>query len=183
MSAAASARSGAGPFVVDLRDLPRQPGQAKSLERRLSAPSDWAVAMIGLKAGQPLDLVCQLEAVGEGVWVSGRVDFGLVGQCSRCLTEIDRPGQALFQDLFVYPGRAVEDADLARVVGQTIDLEPLARDAVVLDLPLAPLCRDDCLGLCAQCGANLNDDPRHSHTDAVDERWVGLSQWVQSQSE
>jgi uncharacterized protein len=139
--------------------------------------------MIGLPPGQPVDLVGQVEAVGEGVLVSAQIDFVLSGQCARCLTEISRAGQATLQELFVYPGRAVDDADLPRVQGQTVDLEPLVRDAIVLDLPLAPLCRDDCRGLCARCGANLNDDPRHSHTDTVDARWAGLSQWVQSQSE
>ncbi|MDR1215037.1 MAG: DUF177 domain-containing protein [Propionibacteriaceae bacterium] len=169
--------------MVDLRDLTRQPGQVKSLERRLSAPEGWTVAMIGLPPGQPIDLVGQLEDVGDGVLVSGQIDFVLIGQCARCLTEISRTGQATFQELFVYPGRAADDADLSRVQGQTIDLEALVRDAIVLDLPLAPLCRDDCQGLCARCGANLNDDPRHSHTDTVDARWAGLSKWVQSQSE
>ena len=47
-------------------------------------------------------------------------------------------------------------------------------DAVVLDLPFTPLCRDDCLGLCVTCGANLNDDPDHSHGEEIDARWAAL---------
>ncbi len=53
------------------------------------------------------------------------------------------------------------------------DLEPVLRDAVVLSLPMQPVCREDCAGLCAECGANLNDDPDHHH-DAVDIRWAAL---------
>ena len=54
------------------------------------------------------------------------------------------------------------------------DLEPVLRDAVVLALPFQPLCRDDCPGLCAECGARLADDPDHGHGDAVDPRWAAL---------
>ena len=55
-----------------------------------------------------------------------------------------------------------------------VDLEPLLRDAVVLALPFQPLCRDDCPGLCTECGARLADDPDHQHEDAIDPRWAAL---------
>ena len=61
------------------------------------------------------------------------------------------------------------------LAGDLLDLEPTLRDAVVLALPIAPLCRDDCPGLCAQCGARLADDPGHRHDDQVDARWVALA--------
>jgi uncharacterized protein len=58
-----------------------------------------------------------------------------------------------------------------------IDLEPVVRDAVVLTLPLLPLCQEDCPGLCVQCGARLVEDPEHSHPD-VDPRWAALEALV-----
>jgi uncharacterized protein len=54
-----------------------------------------------------------------------------------------------------------------------LDLEPVLRDAVVLALPLQPVCREDCPGLCSECGARLADDPDHHH-EAVDIRWAAL---------
>ena len=73
--------------------------------------------------------------------------------------------QVDLQELFVYddPGHDRrgddEDDDVSRLEGDLIDLEPLLRDAVVLALPFQPLCRDDCPGLCTECGARLADDP------------------------
>ncbi|HEY0870407.1 MAG TPA: YceD family protein, partial [Acidothermaceae bacterium] len=67
-----------------------------------------------------------------------------------------------------------EDDEIGLLVDDYVDLEPLLRDAVVLALPLAPVCRDDCLGLCPDCGARLVDvEPAHGH-DQVDPRWAAL---------
>ena len=71
-----------------------------------------------------------------------------------------------------------EDADVSRLEGDLIDLEPLLRDAVVLALPYQPLCREDCPGLCVECGARLADDPEHRHDAAVDPRWAALGNVV-----
>jgi uncharacterized protein len=60
------------------------------------------------------------------------------------------------------------------VKGDLVDLEGAVRDAVVLALPQAPLCRDDCPGLCPQCGAHLADDPGHVH-ETSDPRWSALA--------
>jgi len=61
--------------------------------------------------------------------------------------------------------------------GDLLDLEPAFRDAVVLALPMSPLCRDDCPGLCAQCGVPLAEaGPEHGHGDGLDPRWAGLKQ-------
>ena len=61
--------------------------------------------------------------------------------------------------------------------GDLLDLEPAFRDAVVLALPMSPLCRDDCPGLCVECGVPLDDaGPGHRHEDAPDPRWAALKQ-------
>ena len=75
-----------------------------------------------------------------------------------------------------------DDDDLLLLDGDYLDLEQPLRDAVVLALPLAPLCRDDCPGLCPECGARLADDPAHSH-DATDPRWAALAGLVQGSAE
>ena len=55
-----------------------------------------------------------------------------------------------------------------------MDLEEVVRDAVVTSLPFQPVCRDDCPGLCSECGARLADDPDHHH-DVIDPRWSALA--------
>ena len=71
------------------------------------------------------------------------------------------------------PGRPAADEDTYLLAGDELDLEPLARDAVLLDLPLAPLCSEECLGLCPQCGTNWNDGPCDC-PGVVDPRWSAL---------
>ena len=92
------------------------------------------------------------------------------------------------QELYVYPDqhdKAAEhdDSDLddetSRLEDDLLDLEPLLRDAVVLALPFQPLCRDDCPGLCTECGARLADDPDHAHDAPIDPRWAGLQELTQ----
>src|ERR1035438_8752271 len=69
------------------------------------------------------------------------------------------------------------DDEVRHLDGDLLDLEPAFRDAVVLALPMSPLCRDDCPGLCAECGAPLAEaGPDHGHEDAIDPRWAGLTQ-------
>jgi uncharacterized protein len=138
---------------------------------------------IGVPEGSGIECDVRLESVIEGVLVSGTARVRLEGECSRCLDPISDELEVDLQELYVYPetdarGRAVtsdadEDDEQRYVVDEHVDLEPLLRDAVVLDLPLAPVCRDDCPGLCSQCGARLADDPEHHH-DVIDPRWAAL---------
>lgn len=139
-------------------------------------------------AGSDLALDLRLESVVEGVLVSGTASAQVRGECSRCLEPVADEVTVDLAELFGYPptdgrGRVVahdgDEADPAEdeptLVGDLLDLEPTLRDAVVLALPVAPLCRDDCPGLCPDCGARLADDPGHRHDDQVDARWVALA--------
>jgi len=112
--------------------------------------------------------------VVEGVLVTGSATVEVRGECVRCLGEIADGLEVDIQELYVYPGVESDDDLACRLEGDLIDLEPLFRDEVVLDLPFQPLCRDDCSGLCAECGANLNDNPDHRHQLGLDPRWQAL---------
>lgn len=118
----------------------------------------------------------------EGVLVSGTAQAPLTGECARCLDMIDDGISVDLQELYFYPDRVPDEDDdaeaddvLRTVVDDMLDLEPALRDAVVLALPQAPLCRDDCPGLCSECGARLADDPEHAH-DTIDPRWAALAE-------
>jgi uncharacterized metal-binding protein YceD (DUF177 family) len=172
-------RPAADPWRLELRELGRRAGSMQELERTVPAPEGFRVELIGVPAGAPVQLHLRLEAVMEGVLVSGTVEAPLVGQCARCLEDIEDTLSLPVQDLFAYEGSTTEatsDEDEVRLVeGERIDLEPMVRDAVVLALPLSPTCTEDCSGLCVDCGERLDDLPAdHSH-DVVDPRWAGLA--------
>jgi uncharacterized metal-binding protein YceD (DUF177 family) len=194
MSAAVPHRSGAAPagprpaearrppgnrWAVELRELGRRAGSMQELDRTLPAPAGWKIEVIGVPEGAPVHLDLRLESVMEGVLVSGEITAPLVGSCARCLDPIEDTLRLDVQELFAYSGSTTDetsDEDEVRLVeGERIDLEPMVRDAVVLSLPLAPVCDEDCAGLCAECGQRWDDLPDdHSH-EQLDPRWAGLA--------
>ncbi len=161
-------------LVLDTHELGRRAGAMKLIRTTVEAPADLGIAVIGVPPGSPIELDLRLESVVEGVLVSGTASVQVRGECVRCLGEVSDQLEVDIQELYVYPGVEQDDDLASRLEGDLIDLEPLLRDEVVLDLPFQPLCRDDCLGLCVECGANLNDDPAHRHGAALDHRWEAL---------
>lgn len=170
------------PFVVDVRELGRRPGAMRELERELPA-EDLLSGQGGLDAiytaeSADLELQVRLESVMEGVLATGAVAGSLVGECIRCLDPVEVDVNAEFQELFYYDDDTLsaEEAQEAQfVVEELLDLQTIVHDGVLLDLPLQPLCDEDCPGLCPQCGARLADEPGHEHQD-VDPRWAALAQ-------
>jgi uncharacterized protein len=171
------------PLVLDTRDLPRQPGSVRALTRVVPAPKDLGGELIAVPEGTDLTLDLSMTSVSEGVYVSGVVRAPVAGECGRCLRDIDKSYDFSIQELFLFEeGETVEasddddeDADeTGRMQGDLIDLEPAVRDAVVLALPVNPLCRQDCPGLCPDCGVHLDELPAdHSH-ELDDPRWAAL---------
>ena len=161
------------PLVFEAHELGRRAGTMKKVTRTVPAPAGLGIEVIGVPQGSDIQLELRLESVVEGVYVSGNATVELAGECSRCLRPIEDSLDLELQELFFYADDDAED-DAHFVIEERIDLEPLIRDAVVLDLPFSPLCREDCAGLCVTCGANLNDDPDHGHDDRIDPRWGKL---------
>jgi uncharacterized protein len=162
--------------VLDARELARRPGTMRRASRVVPAPAGLGIEVVGVPEGSDLDLELRLESVMEGVLVSGTVRGRVVGECVRCLGEVREDLAVDVQELFVYPDREYGegDEDVHELAGDLIGFEPVLRDAVVPALPFQPVCRDDCPGLCSECGASLADDPGHCH-EAVDLRWAALS--------
>jgi DUF177 domain-containing protein len=127
--------------------------------------------MARVPAGADLELEVQLEGVAEGVLVTANVTAPLAGECARCLEPFTADTQVRFQELFAVqpaeqadPGQADGDESYSLDGSGQLDLEPALRDAVVLELPLSPLCEDGCKGLCPECGVRLADaEPGHAH--------------------
>jgi uncharacterized protein len=147
------------------------------VSRTVPAPADLGIEVLGVPEGSPVELDLRLEAVMEGVLVTGTAHVGLEGECVRCLEPISDEVEVRFQELYVYDDKDVdpdEEIEVSTLQDDLLDLEPLLRDAVVLALPFQPLCQDDCPGLCPDCGARLADDPDHGHGEPVDPRWAAL---------
>lgn len=168
------------PLVLDTRELPRRPGAMVAVKRVVPAPSDLGLELIGVPEGADLSLDLRLESVSEGVLVSGTVAGPIEGECGRCLRPIRDHLVVAIQELFAYENSTTDvttdEDEVGRMQGDLINLEPTVRDAVVLALPGNPLCREDCPGLCPECGVHWDELPAgHSHPQ-IDPRWAALSQ-------
>jgi uncharacterized protein len=169
------------PFAVLLRDLPTRRTftigpelvgewvRGMPMREALAAPADDPNAGSGHT---------ELELYGEGthVFASGKFTGGLQVACSRCVEPVTLPIDERLMVTFMPRSEmpadedeapptkegedgaevATEDLDLFAYDGEHIDLEPLFREQFVLSVPYAPLCREDCKGLCPQCGINRN---------------------------
>ncbi|MFJ6417081.1 YceD family protein [Paeniglutamicibacter sp. NPDC091659] len=165
-------------MVFLTKDLGRSPGNMTTLEEVVVAPAEVGVALIGVREGSEIDLDLRFEAVHEGILVSGTATVEISGECGRCLEAIAYDLDADIQELFYYEGLHEfdedEELDQYQVVDDRIDLEPVLRNAVVTALPFQPVCREDCAGLCSECGKSLNEDPAHHH-EVLDPRWAALA--------
>jgi uncharacterized protein len=168
------------PWVFITRELGRRPGNMRTYTRTIPAPAEPALGLetITVPAGEPVELDVRLESVTEGVYVSGSVRASLAGECARCLDAVTDEVDVEVSELFAYPDSVTEETtdedEVPRVVDEMIDVEQTVRDAVVLALPLAPLCRPDCPGLCPECGEKWADlAPDHGH-ETLDPRWAAL---------
>ncbi len=147
-----------------------------SLDRRMPAPTDLSDDVV--RIGPDVMVRAIVESVVDGLLVRGTVTADARVACSRCLVEGD--DQLAVDVLELFSGRAGAIADDAVDVGYgivdaTIDLATLLRDALAAAMPLRPLCRSGCAGLCPTCGADRNVAPCDGHPDQLDQRWEALA--------
>ena len=125
---------------------------------------------------RPIKGDLKAESVVEGILITGTVEAEASFACARCLTDFRLPVTLGLCELFVAPGHeGPPEEDTYKVSGKEVHLEPMLRDAVVLALPLNPICREECAGLCGGCGRNLNHDSCICSHDETDPRWAELA--------
>jgi uncharacterized protein len=139
------------------------------LDITLTSPMGKGAATV--PAGEVIELNLRLESVHEGILATGEVDSAAKAECSRCLEPLNLAVEVDFQELFAY---SLEQEDDFLVQDEKIDLEQAITDAVVLSLPFKPVCSEDCLGLCSECGMKMAEDPEHVHEAKIDSRWSEL---------
>ena len=182
-------------FSIPLTNLQRRPGNMWETDREFDVPSDMGVALAQIDPDSKIAAHIRIESVMEGVLVTAQLDYHVAAECSRCLDPLDWDDSAEVMELFLYPetdsrGREVvgrgannrgadkgsdfDDSESAThyVSDDSVDLEEVIRDAIVLELPLQPLCDPDCEGLCPTCGEKLAVGS-HDH-EVLDPRWAAL---------
>ncbi|MGH3772417.1 MAG: YceD family protein [Pseudonocardiaceae bacterium] len=165
--------------MIDTRDLGRRPGAMRRYHRDVRLSAALGVDVIEIAAGDRVTLDVRLESVMEGVLASGTASAPVTGQCARCLDPLVDSLEVELTELFAYPDSATDAStdpdEVSRVIDGLVDLEPVVRDALLLALPRAPLCDENCPGLCPDCGgkwAELGTDHRH---ETMDPRWAALT--------
>jgi uncharacterized protein len=170
----------APPFLVNVAAIRRSPG-ARRPEQRRGPIGGLAVTGSEVVPGGEVAIDALLEVVNGGIVVIGTVTAPWVGECRRCLGQVR--GEVAVNVREIYEprtaGREVAqwieaEEETYPLLGDQLDLQPLARDAVLLNLPLVPLCRDDCAGLCPVCGADRNDEACGCVVGVGDPRWTTL---------
>lgn len=169
------------PFVVHVARLRRTPGSRWHEQRTAPVdPEGVIVARSPADSSVPETAVATcdvtLESFAGGVMATGTVTAPWQGVCRRCAEPVGGVLEVKVRERFTEPGSRYgdpDDEDAYPIVDDELDLRPMVRDAVVLELPMAPLCRQDCRGLCPHCGADRN------HEDCgcvapVDPRWANL---------
>lgn len=116
----------------------------------------------------------RLTRAAQGLYASGALKASTQAECVRCLSTYHQSLLVTFDDLFEYPPDRATDPLLAVPETGLLDLTPLTREYLLLDMPLQALCRPDCRGLCPECGANRNETACEHEASAVDPRMEEL---------
>lgn len=180
------------PWAVPVAQVASRAGQSKPVDADFPAPSGIGDEVIGVKEGDPVRVAGSFDSIVDGLVFTGRLTAPVRAECTRCLTPLKRDWSVDVTAFFPYeaPGAdpRAQGGEVDIVAGEEesedtypllqggafADLEALLRDTLVEALPLQPLCRPDCRGLCPQCGADLNEDPDHHH-DVTDIRFAALA--------
>jgi len=158
------------PLLVNALELLRRPGTEKSISLEVEA------AVVGIDdprlvpdAPVEIELVC--SSLTDGVVVEGDVQVEFHGECRRCLAPV--VGRLLVPLRELYQ-QTLTDPDAFPIENDQIDLQPMVRESILLDLPDTPVCRPDCRGLCPSCGIDLNTASCSCVVETLDPRWAAL---------
>jgi uncharacterized protein len=178
-------------FKLNTYELPRRAGEMKEYELDIVVMEKFGVDLISVPAGELIEVDARLESVTEGILLSADVYAVAQGECIRCLDPLEIVIERKIQELYNYEPtnergkkrkRTTEDlttqdlevAEEFIMEGDILDLERPIRDAIVLSLPTNPVCSQECLGLCPDCGGKWADLPEEHAHEVVDVRWASL---------
>lgn len=160
----------ANPLLINVSELLRQPGRDKDL--MVCVPVEHFVFDDQRLTAAEIPINLHLESVNGGIAVSGTAEAKWAGECRRCLSSVEGTAVATIEEFYQ---QDLTDPDAYPIVGDQLDLTPMVRELVLLELPLSPLCKGDCLGLCPSCGADLSKARCACKNEIADHRWDALS--------
>ncbi len=158
-------------FLVPVHELMKRPGLMRELELDIDLSEPIGTEVVAIPAGDAVEVELRLESVHEGILATGEIFADAKTNCSRCLDDMNLKIEVDFQELFAY---SYSSDDELLVTNEHIDLEQVVIDSVVLSLPFQPVCDQECLGLCVECGFRLSEEPEHKHENVVDPRFEAL---------
>ncbi len=162
---------------LDVRDLLERPGSAKRV--RLDEPlPGLATELAEVPADRALAVELTVESIVEGIYAAGEVLGRADLRCARCLAEFQREIRASVREVFV-PAPSHEGDEYPLDPTGFVNVEPMVRDALMLEMPFSPLCRTDCRGLCERCGSDLNTGACGCPEEATDPRLAALDAWLE----
>ena len=134
---------------------------------------DFLIEIPSIRLQSDLDLenllgVVRVSRAAQGLLVQVKLKATVYTDCVRCLTNFSQPLDIDFSELYAFNRNSITDSGLLVPESGKIDLEPFIRDEMILAMPINPLCRINCKGLCPECGENLNDQP-HIHQDDLED--------------
>jgi uncharacterized protein len=180
----------AKPFLLNTYELPRRAGELKEYQLDIETVTRIGVPLIAVQEGDVIEVDVRLESVTEGILLSAEIYAVAQGECIRCLDPVEVVIDRKIQELYRYEPtnekgrrkrRDDEDVDLdgeeeLQMEGDLMNLEIPIIDAIILTLPVNPLCSQECLGLCPDCGEKWESLPQgHAH-EVIDARWSGLEE-------
>ena len=163
MSATLVSVSERSPFLFRVTDLLGKPGASRSVQFSVEVPLEMDMA----KVASDVNVEARFDATSREIVVSGVAVFDVSATCNRCLNPIDLHLSPSFSQIFGTPEAGDDGAEEVLPLSEhgEIDLESTIVDEVGVTLPLAPVCKEDCLGLCPTCGTDLNREPCEGHED------------------
>jgi len=175
-------------FQLNTYELPRRAGEMKEYQLDIPVVENIGIPLISVPVGDFIEVDARLESVTEGILLSADVYAVAKGECIRCLDPVEIVIDRKIQELYNYEPtnergkKRKQEADLIdldvedelMMDGNIMDLETPIRDAVVLSLPINPLCDEDCPGLCPECGGKWAELPEDHAHEVIDARWAGL---------
>ncbi len=162
-------------------DLSAEPGGIVPFEFETAPELEEATTRVG----KPLAVRGSVRFGDGRADLEGRIEGVLACNCTRCLTPVDRRIDLSFRDVFVTsenfggdPESEIsgEELDVSVIDNDSLDLEEVVREQVLLSLPEQLLCRDDCRGICPVCGTDLNSAECDCSKEEIDPRWAGLKE-------
>jgi len=169
-----SKQAAAPALAVGVRELLNQPGAHKHVVQRGPVP-DLVTPVAWVEPDTEVTVDAEVESVVEGLLVTGRVGVMAKLECARCLRVVDQELLVDVRELFALDPREATDDGYAVLPDDRVPLDAMARDAIVLAFPAAPLCQPDCAGLCQRCGVDRNLTDCGHEQGATDPRWAALA--------